>query len=678
MTPHRHALLVATGVILLAATTFSTAKAQFDTIRVPRDTIRMWRDRGFPYYYIPGFFRIERLSVIDIMPNGQSGESAQDAETNLAVDPQNTSHIVASAFTRNPDLTVSNVAPIYVSTNGGTGWGFETIVPSTNGSTGDISLAFATRGHHLYTGILDDGSFLRQKILRTADPFTATTMTVLIDHSGDQRDQPFPSAVTTTVSGSDVDRVYHGFNFFQQRIALGGTSRTAATEFSLDAATAAPPAGFTTLVVEAVNTFQQNMPATRFAVHSGGVIYGVFYRWTGTATPSAVCDVIVVRDDAFATGAAPFTALTSGTPAVAGNAVGTGRTVPAFPASLGQNRLVASNLSIAVSPVSAATVYVAWADSDATSFYTLHVRRSTDSGATWSGDLLTLANATNPALAVNSDGVLGFAYQQLTGTGATRRWKTHIQRSTDTGTSWYSDIILADVPNSAGTVFMGDYQDLVTVGRSFYGVFPALNTPNLANFPQGVTFLRNVNFTTNQVRDLANTANVTASIDPFFYKIESISIFDRCLLAPRLCAVVTFDPGFVHFEVTELPPKAIDPIPKNCLVKFSCPGCDDSALCPGYYHFFIDDISPEDWRVEVLGPKGEVVRQQMARVGKGIVVSFRPDKKNFRPKDVGDYYLAFEGVGKVGRGKYTFGMRLEVSPYPQGEQLRRDGLNKPQ
>ena len=37
-------------------------------------------------------------------------------------------------------------------------------------------------------------------------------------------------------------------------------------------------------------------------------------------------------------------------------------------------------------------------------------------------DLKTVQNALNPALAVNSEGRVGFLYQQLSGSGASARW----------------------------------------------------------------------------------------------------------------------------------------------------------------------------------------------------------------------------------------------------------------
>jgi hypothetical protein len=39
--------------------------------------------------------------------------------------------------------------------------------------------------------------------------------------------------------------------------------------------------------------------------------------------------------------------------------------------------------------------------------------------------LITVTSATNPALAVNNQGTIGFLYQQLVGTGAAQQFVTH-------------------------------------------------------------------------------------------------------------------------------------------------------------------------------------------------------------------------------------------------------------
>src|SRR5215831_17933813 len=79
------------------------------------------------------------FKVVDMMPKWMSNETGNDAETNVAVNPANTSIIAGSAFTLNPTGSKST-APIYISTDGGSTWSLKNIVPSENGVTGDISL----------------------------------------------------------------------------------------------------------------------------------------------------------------------------------------------------------------------------------------------------------------------------------------------------------------------------------------------------------------------------------------------------------------------------------------------------------------------------------------------------------------------------------------------------------
>jgi hypothetical protein len=196
-------------------------------------------------------------------------------------------------------------------------------------------------------------------------------------------------------------------------------------------------------------------------------------------------------------------------------------------ANFGQERLASSNLSIAVDPTNSSRVYIAWADypTSTSTTYTLHVRRSDDRGVNWSADLLTIANATNPALAVNSVGKVAFLYQLNTPAGvalANQRWQTHVRRSTDLGVNW-DDVTLADTPADTPAMsfipYLGDYTYIQAMGKDFYGIFSASNIPNNANFPQGVTYQRSANFTTNQLFATNGSTVVAPSIDPFFFKL---------------------------------------------------------------------------------------------------------------------------------------------------------------
>ena len=466
--------------------------------------------------------------VVNMIPLAQSGESNQDSEPNVAVNPANPQQIVGSAFT--PDPMGGTNAPIFVSTDGGNTWVLNSIVPGLAGnSTSDITVRYSGTGQTLFAGILRRPGTFRLNILRTNNPLGAATMTVLVDRN--QVDQPYVQAATAMGgAGRGNVRVYVGNNDFNAPLG-----RTATVDQSLDAATAPPPAGFTTDEVEERATSGQDGPPIRPAIHPDGTIYAVFYGWrafTGSfiSGGAATTDVVVVRDDNWGIGANPFTALTDPSDNLPGRLVATGRTVPWMNANqpaFGQERFVGSNITIAVDPRNSFTVYIAWADRVGATGYTLHVRRSTDRGQTWSAaDLRTITNATNPALAINSRGKVGFLYQQLTGTGASQRWVTHFERTTD---DWVTtdDLVLANVPANAPaaqfTPYIGDYVHLMAIGKHFYGIFSANNTPNMANFPNGIQYQRNANFTTNTLLALDGMTPVLVSIDPFFFKVTEIA-----------------------------------------------------------------------------------------------------------------------------------------------------------
>lgn len=604
-----------------------------------------------------------KVRVINMIPNAQSNEIGQDSEPNLAVNPADINKIVGSAFTVNPTGAV-NRAPIFISSDKGNTWAMNNIVPSGNGTTGDISLQFGTQGNELYTGTLRGGSGLRMNILRSNNPFGAAVMDLLIDRAGAGVDQPYVDAITSIVGGAQRDRVYVGNNDFN-----AASGRTATVDLSQNARTAAPPSGFSSARIEARTTNGQDMPAIRTSVNSDGNVYAIFYRWVNANTPSARCDVIVARDNNFGTMATPFSALSDPGDGIRGIRVVTNRLVPAFPANLGANRLVASNLSIAVHPSNSAIVYIAWADRVGATDYTLHMRRSTNSGATWSADLLTITNATNPALAINSSGTVGYLYQQLIG----GRWETHFRRGT---TTTWSDMILANTPdnNPAPTFqpYIGDYCDVMAVGANFYGIFSASNIADLANFPQGVTYQRNADFATHRVRNLANTSNIGNSIDPFFFAVERRKIVvDACLYQPWLCKVPDLSPGLIKVKCLTEPCFFADPIPKNCLVKYDCPGCGGpTVLCPPYYHMYLDDFDPRAWKVNIVDKTGEPIDFELNKTQNGIVLSFRPDKKTYIDKKIGDYYLTFEGNKSTLNKEYAFKTRLEVSDYRYNEHMK--------
>ena len=143
---------------------------------------------------------------------------------------------------------------------------------------------------------------------------------------------------------------------------------------------------------------------------------------------------------------------------------------------------------------------------------------------TWSGNLLSIGNAKNPAVAVNSLGKIGFLYQQLSGSGATQRWETHFRDSID-GVTWNDSVLctaLSQTPTRTFSPYIGDYLHMMAQGKDFYGVFCANNTPDLGNFPQGVTYQRNHDFAAKKLFALDGVTTVNPSIDPFYFKVPGI------------------------------------------------------------------------------------------------------------------------------------------------------------
>ena len=446
------------------------------------------------------------ITIVDIIPNPSSGETNQDSEASLAVNPANPLEMAATAFTPSTNLG-STKSPVFYSSDGGLTWALKDLIAGT--PVRDQTLSFATQGGMLYAGVLwgvgNNIALINFDILRTNDFSGVTTMTQLATRTND--DQPFVRAVTVP-SGPDAgkDRFYSGSNDWAP------AHTPAAIDLSLDAAAAVPATS--TVVIENRTVLRDGFP-TRPAIHPNGTVYALYYARIGAASN----DVVIVRDDNWASGANPFTALID-TDGKQGIRIATGVNDPFNSISLGQQR-IGSDLAIAVDPNNSATVYVCWGDLQAGT-YTLYVRKSTDSGATWSANLRSIANATNPALAVNSLGRLGFLYQQVTGSAPNQNWQTTLEFTTNDFASITSYILAntpAATPVSTGNPYLGDYLSMMAVGTSFYGIFTANNTPDNANFPNGVIYQRNANFTTKTLLATDNVTPVAVSIDPFVFKV---------------------------------------------------------------------------------------------------------------------------------------------------------------
>ena len=219
-----------------------------------------------------------KINVVNLIPKALSGETNQDSEPNLAVNPYNPQQMVATAFTPNP--SGGPLAPIFISSDGGQTWALNLIVPgaTTISPTNDITIRFGGTSNVLYGGILRaDNRDLN--VLRTDDFTSSTQMEVLVDLARDPilgrgPDQPWVQAAPTTGQWGLGDRVYIGYN------DTNTSPKTATVEQSLDAATAPAPAGFGPITIASRDPLAgQNAPSIRPTIHSHGRIYVAYFNW---------------------------------------------------------------------------------------------------------------------------------------------------------------------------------------------------------------------------------------------------------------------------------------------------------------------------------------------------------------------------------------------------------------
>src|SRR5215472_8407266 len=456
---------------------------------------------------------VAQVVVVDAIPNNMSDEAFNNTEPFLAVDPSNPLTIATSPFMITP-MGSSN-GPLLVSFDGGSTWTARNVIPSCSLclNTGDITIHYVSSSSDFYAGILS--AVAGMQILRSTDSALATPFSALSNSSG--RDQPYTNART----------VLGWFDPGKERVWVGNNNSTtspksATVDQSLDAAIAVPTV--TTIGIDTDSPVGRDNYQTRPVSHPDGHVYAAFYRRKGPDPAGYTADVVVVRDDNWGKNMPPFQNLLDSVSLIAGQRVVASIPITNdFSGAFG-NEIIGGDLFLTVDPNNSANVYISWADKFMGDPMTLHVRRSSDWGQTWGSDLIQVPSAKNAALAVNSQGKIGYAYQQLTGTAPNRHWQTHLRRSLD-GVTW-DDTLLSDFPAEGanappGYRIIGDYDDLIAVGKNFYGVFSADNDLVNATFPAGVTFQRNHNATHFLGND--GVTQIASSVDPFFYRTTELN-----------------------------------------------------------------------------------------------------------------------------------------------------------
>jgi hypothetical protein len=465
----------------------------------------------------------QTIKVVNMVPLSRSGEVFQDSEPSLAVNPANTAQIAATSITNDLQFSTVGKGPIYISNSAGLSWAIATIVPGAIGSAlpyYDATLSFGAN-NTLYAAILKSGGPGRPtplSVLKAANFPTLTVMTQMAGSSRNDIDQPQIQALTITVSTVKKDLIFVANDDYDIDPNPDFTHTAAVDQFNQTA--------FVPTMIESRDTWDRDGAPVRAAVHANQTVYGAFLarRSMNTTVSPAVfmADLVLVCDQTQGTGVRTFSALKD-TDGKIGKKLMIGLRLPVTK-SIGQERLGA-DLAIAIVPSNSNIVYVAWSDL-VNGIYTLHLRRFTNgTSPTFSSlDLVTIQNAKNPALAVNTDGTVLFLYQQLTGTAPNQFWETRFERSTNGFATPVTPTVLSKWklpvpgPGMVYLPFLGDYAQVTAVGRNFYGVFCASNFPDKANFPQGVTYFRKVQWDTHILTDTAGKT-VAASLDPFFFKV---------------------------------------------------------------------------------------------------------------------------------------------------------------
>jgi len=395
--------------------------------------------------------------------------------------------MVITAFTP-PDSGLSN-GPVFFSTDSGETWSLRFDVPG--GTPNDQSVGFASTSSELYMVTLEDGG-AQLDVMRSADPSTGTAFPQVENRQS--IDQPWMNAI----SASGKDRMYVGYSDHNS-----GTV-PARVDVCLDALAGGP--SFSQVTLE-TRTAQRDGFHIRPVVHRDGTVYAGFESWQSSSGSKNTMNVVVTRDDN--AGQNSFADLTDTSDGKAGRIVAS--IVIDESAGLGGQRSD-NGFDIQVDPNDSDIVYVCWIDNSGSNL-TLRVRRSLNRGKDWSGDLITVDNANIATMAINNQGTVALSYLQL----VSGQWEAHF-RTTNDGTTW-DDMLLA---RTATAGFLGDFMRMVSVGPHFYGVFPATNSPNPANFfPNGGgTFRFQRNTQGNQLVGTDNTTVISTSVDPFFFKVE--------------------------------------------------------------------------------------------------------------------------------------------------------------
>lgn len=308
-------------------------------------------------------------------------------------------------------------------------------------------------------------------------------------------------------------------------------------------------------------------------------------------------------------------------------------------------------------------VYAAWTDRNGTaadpdcagvasaSNANVYYSRSSDGGTTWSPPAVVHTNPANTDqfnqwMDVDpSDGAVYVAFDDTRDDPGRKKTNVYYVVSRDGGGTWVDEtrVTTAQTDETVAGADLGnqygDYNGLAV----YRGVASPVWTDRRSGVPGGKEQIFTAQVSPRPTLDL--TACVRHPWMCFFGEMIDTQLVLECPV--RGCFV-------------------LDPLPRNCLVKFNCPGCPPGGLCPPYYHVQMEELDPF-WELGLVDTDGAPAPFQLKRKDKTATVSFRPAKEGFLDGQIGDYFLVFR-MGREGKpgvkAKVKFTLKVSEEPNP--------------
>ena len=142
-------------------------------------------------------------------------------------------------------------------------------------------------------------------------------------------------------------------------------------------------------------------------------------------------------------------------------------------------------------------------------------------------------------------------------------------------------------------------------------------------------------------------------------------VMGLCQRRPEVCvAPVALLKNALRVKCAVVPCIVVDPLPRNCTVKWSCPACPPGSRCGPYFHIVFDE-SLGPWKPGIVDGRGRLIGFEPRRVGRFTVLTLRPLESDLRDGEIADYRLVLMSTGSVTPGReYTIRARLETSASP--------------